>query len=46
MRRILIENARRKEARKHGGSASKRSLDEVEITCETPAEDVLASTRR
>ena len=43
MRRILIDNARRKHAGKHGGSGiAKRSLDEVEITSETPSEDLLA----
>ena len=42
MRRILIENARRKQAEKHGGGLSRRSLDEVDITTETPSEDLLA----
>jgi RNA polymerase sigma factor (TIGR02999 family) len=42
MRRILIENARRKQAVKHGGEVSHRSLDELEITTETSAEQLLA----
>jgi RNA polymerase sigma factor (TIGR02999 family) len=42
MRRILIENARRKQAVKHGGKFSRRSLDELDITSETPSEHLLA----
>jgi RNA polymerase sigma factor (TIGR02999 family) len=42
MRRILIENARRKRARKHGGPVTHRSLDEADITTETPSEDLLS----
>ncbi len=42
MRRILIENARRKQAVKHGGSNSRRSLDELDITTETSPEDLLS----
>jgi RNA polymerase sigma factor (TIGR02999 family) len=42
MRRILIENARRKQTEKHGGLLSRRSLDEADITTETPSEDLLA----
>ena len=42
MRRILIENARRKQAQKHGGNLSRQPLDELEIAAETPSEDLLA----
>jgi RNA polymerase sigma factor (TIGR02999 family) len=42
MRRILIENARRKQAVKHGGSNSRRSLDNLDITTEMPTEDLLS----
>ncbi len=42
MRRILIENARRKRTEKHGGLVSRRSLDEADISTETPSEDLLA----
>jgi RNA polymerase sigma factor (TIGR02999 family) len=42
MRRILIENARRKRAEKHGGNLARQPLDELEIAAETPSEDLLA----
>src|SRR5260370_32926760 len=38
MRRILIENARRKQAAKHGGRVSRMSLDAMGSTTQTPAE--------
>jgi RNA polymerase sigma factor (TIGR02999 family) len=42
MRRILIENARRKQTGKHGGKRSRTAIDKVEIESEAPTEDVLA----
>src|SRR6187399_2169161 len=42
MRRILVENARRKQAERHGGRLVRRPLDELDIAAEGPSEDVLA----
>jgi RNA polymerase sigma factor (TIGR02999 family) len=42
MRRILIDNARRKRAEKHGGGMDRHDLDAVEIAGPTPDEDLLA----
>ena len=43
MRRILIDNARRKQTRKHGGQRSCTAIDKVEIECgATPTEDLIA----
>jgi RNA polymerase sigma factor (TIGR02999 family) len=42
MRRILVDNARRKRAEKHGGRLERRGLDEVEIAAPAPSEDLLA----
>jgi len=42
MRRILIENARRKKAGRHGGGQVKLELDEVEVTAPTKDDDLLA----
>ena len=42
MRRILVDNARRKRTRKHGGGRDRHDLDEVEIVAGEPAEDLLA----
>jgi RNA polymerase sigma factor (TIGR02999 family) len=42
MRRILVENARRKRAEKHGGGLERRDLDEVEIAAGVRSEDLLA----
>jgi RNA polymerase sigma factor (TIGR02999 family) len=42
MRRILIENARRKRAEKHGGRLERQDLDAIDIAAPTPSEDVLA----
>jgi RNA polymerase sigma factor (TIGR02999 family) len=42
MRRILVENARRKQAVKHGGAYQRVNLEEA-LTCDLePAEDLLA----
>src|SRR3954449_13393628 len=42
MRRILVENARRKRAEKHGGQLERRDLDGLEIAAPGPSEDLLA----
>jgi RNA polymerase sigma factor (TIGR02999 family) len=42
MRRILIENARRKKRIKHGGNQQKVSLDDVDIVIEEPSNDIVA----
>jgi RNA polymerase sigma factor (TIGR02999 family) len=42
MRRILVENARRKKALKHGGDLSRRELDEEQLIAREPREDLLA----
>jgi RNA polymerase sigma factor (TIGR02999 family) len=42
MRRILVENARRKRALKHGGGLSRRELDEAELLAPEPREDLVA----
>ena len=41
MRRILIDNARRKSALKRGGDQNRVSLEDLEITTATPDEHVL-----
>jgi RNA polymerase sigma factor (TIGR02999 family) len=42
MRRILVENARRKRSLKRGGELARRRLDPDEIACAEISEDVLA----
>jgi RNA polymerase sigma factor (TIGR02999 family) len=42
MRRILVENARRKRAQKHGGRLARQELDDVDIAAPAPSEDLLA----
>jgi RNA polymerase sigma factor (TIGR02999 family) len=42
MRRILIENARRKRAEKHGGNLLRVELDDVDVPAEAPSEEILA----
>jgi RNA polymerase sigma factor (TIGR02999 family) len=42
MRRILVEQARRKAALKHGGDQQRMEVDEAEIRIESPSEDLLA----
>jgi RNA polymerase sigma factor (TIGR02999 family) len=42
MRRILIDNARRKQRLKHGGGQQKIDLDEIESAIEEPSEDIIA----
>jgi RNA polymerase sigma factor (TIGR02999 family) len=42
MRRILIENARRKERIKHGGDVAREDLDLLEIEAASPREDLIA----
>src|SRR5512139_3192098 len=40
MRRILIENARRKKSVKHGGGHLSIALDDVEVTTRTESDDL------
>lgn len=42
MRRILIDNARRKQRLKHGCGQQKVDIDDAEITIETPSEELFA----
>ena len=42
MRRILIENARRKRAVRHGGDQQRVDVDEIEIAATTKDEELLA----
>ena len=42
MRRILIENARRKQRHKHGADRHRVDLDDSEITIEGPSTDLIA----
>jgi RNA polymerase sigma factor (TIGR02999 family) len=41
MRRILIENARRKQAEKHGGGRSRVDLDDAEVAARTTSDELL-----
>lgn len=45
MRRILIEQARRKSARRHGGGQERLDADEVDLAIEAPTDDLLALDR-
>jgi RNA polymerase sigma factor (TIGR02999 family) len=42
MRRILVENARRKHSRKHGGGLVRHPVDEEDLPAAEPREDLLA----
>jgi RNA polymerase sigma factor (TIGR02999 family) len=42
MRRILVETARRKKRRKHGGHLQRQSLEDHDVAVEPPLDDVLA----
>jgi RNA polymerase sigma factor (TIGR02999 family) len=42
MRRILVENARRRRSDKHGGQLRRIDLDEVQTLAEPPVDDLLA----
>lgn len=42
MRRILVENARRKKAEKHGGGLNRHDAAEVPIAAPEPVEDLVA----
>jgi RNA polymerase sigma factor (TIGR02999 family) len=42
MRRILVENARRKQCIKHGGARRRVDLNEVALAVDGPAEELLA----
>jgi RNA polymerase sigma factor (TIGR02999 family) len=42
MRRILVDNARRKRSEKHGGRSARQQLDDIDIAGPAPSEDLLA----
>jgi RNA polymerase sigma factor (TIGR02999 family) len=42
MRRILVENARRKRSSKRGGAQARHDLDEVQLAAAEPSEDLVA----
>src|ERR1039458_468569 len=42
MRRILVENARRKQRLKHGGGCQRVEVDAVELACPLPDDELLA----
>ena len=42
MRRILVENARRKQRIKHGGDFERQALDDIEIAAPEPQEDLIS----
>ena len=42
MRRILVENARRKQRDKHGGRMVRRAVDEIDVAAPEEPEDLLA----
>ena len=42
MRRILVERARRKRAARHGGAQERVDLQEVDLACPTPDDQLLA----
>jgi RNA polymerase sigma factor (TIGR02999 family) len=42
MRRILVENARRKKRLRHGGGQQRLDLEQADLAIEGPAEDILA----
>lgn len=42
MRRILVENARRKSRQRHGGGRERTPLDELTLSITGPSEDILA----
>jgi RNA polymerase sigma factor (TIGR02999 family) len=45
MRQILVEQARRKSAVKHGGGQDRLDVDDVDIAVEVPVDDLLALDR-
>jgi RNA polymerase sigma factor (TIGR02999 family) len=42
MRRILVENARRKSRLKYGGDFDRQAFDDIEIVAPEPQEDLIA----
>jgi len=42
IRRILVESARRKKGRRHGGQSHREDLNEAELVAHEPREDILA----
>jgi RNA polymerase sigma factor (TIGR02999 family) len=45
MRQILVDQARRKSARRHGGGQDRVDADEIDIAVDVPADDLLALNR-
>jgi RNA polymerase sigma factor (TIGR02999 family) len=45
MRRILIDNARRKRTEKHGGNRRRLELDDADLAADVPSADLLALDR-
>ena len=42
MRRILVDEVRRKRCRKRGGGLARREIDSINLACPEPREDLLA----
>jgi RNA polymerase sigma factor (TIGR02999 family) len=42
MRRILVENARRKQSQRRGGGHQRQAIDDSQISAKTPGEDLVA----
>jgi RNA polymerase sigma factor (TIGR02999 family) len=42
MRRILVDNARRKKSAKHGGQLSRSDMTEAAIVCPMPSDELVA----
>lgn len=42
MRRILVDNARRKQSQKHGGGRERVNLDDLTLSITGPSEDIVA----
>jgi RNA polymerase sigma factor (TIGR02999 family) len=45
MRRILVDNARRKGSVKHGGGRQRIELDELKLTIDEPSDDIFGTPR-
>jgi RNA polymerase sigma factor (TIGR02999 family) len=41
MRRVLVESARRKHRLKRGGAMQRRDLEDIEVACEVPRDELL-----
>jgi RNA polymerase sigma factor (TIGR02999 family) len=42
MRRILVESALHKRRLKHGGAMNRKDIDDLDVTCNVPGDDILA----